>query len=83
MAFIQQHVEQGHNVYVHCKAGRGRSATVALCWLMAHRDMTAEQAQEHLLSKRPHVHSTLPARTVVKQYWTTLQESDKKNSVED
>jgi len=56
---------------------------VALCWLMAHRDMTAEQAQEHLLSKRPHVHSTLPARTVVKQYWTTLQESDKKNSVED
>ena len=82
VAFIQQHVEQGHNVYVHCKAGRGRSATVALCWLMAHRDMTPEQAQEHLLAKRPHVHSTLPARTVVKQYWSTLQDSEEKVSTE-
>ena len=50
---------------------------------MAHRDMNPEQAQKHLLLKRPHVHSTLPARTVVKQYWSTLQDSDEQVSAED
>ncbi len=35
--FIQKHVDQTHVVYIHCKAGRARSATVALCWLVAHR----------------------------------------------
>ena len=81
--FIQQHVEQDHNVYVHCKAGRGRSATIALCWLMAHRDMTPDQAQAYLLSKRPHVHSTLPARTVVKEYWGMLQAREEQGAIED
>ncbi len=28
--FVQQHVEAGDTVYIHCKAGRARSATVAL-----------------------------------------------------
>ena len=31
--FIKQQIAQGHTVYVHCKAGRGRSATVVACWL--------------------------------------------------
>ena len=72
--FITRHVEQGDNVYVHCKAGRGRSATVALCWLMAYRAMDPWQAQQHLLNKRPHVHATLPDREVVKQFWNRLQQ---------
>jgi atypical dual specificity phosphatase len=29
--FIDDHVARGERVYVHCKAGRGRSATVVLC----------------------------------------------------
>ena len=32
--FITKHATRGGRVYVHCKAGRARSATVAICWLM-------------------------------------------------
>lgn len=32
--FILAHQKLGHSVYVHCKAGRTRSATIAACYLM-------------------------------------------------
>jgi atypical dual specificity phosphatase len=66
--FIQKHVEQGHKVYVHCKAGRARSATIVICWLVAHRKMTLAEAQRHLLKCRPHVNAALMHRTVVHQF---------------
>ncbi len=66
--FVQSHVEQGHTVYIHCKAGRARSATVALCWLVKHRGLTVEQAQTSLLRSRPHIHSRLTERPVIKQF---------------
>jgi atypical dual specificity phosphatase len=66
--FIQSNVESGKSVYVHCKAGRARSATVVLCWLVKHRRMTPEQAQAHLLERRPHVNRHLLQREVVQQY---------------
>jgi atypical dual specificity phosphatase len=67
-AFIQERVEQGESVYVHCKAGRGRSATIALCWLIAAKGMTPDQAQAKLLEKRPHVCRSLARRRVVQQF---------------
>uniref|UniRef100_A0A7S2Y0R4 Tyrosine specific protein phosphatases domain-containing protein n=1 Tax=Fibrocapsa japonica TaxID=94617 RepID=A0A7S2Y0R4_9STRA len=32
--FIHTHAKLGNRVYVHCKAGHGRSAAVVLCWLI-------------------------------------------------
>ena len=32
--FIQEHKNRGEKVYVHCKAGHGRAASVAMCWMM-------------------------------------------------
>lgn len=66
--FVQEHVAKNEIVYIHCKAGRARSATVALCWLVAHRSMTAAQAQMVLISKRPHIHPRLTDRAVVKEF---------------
>jgi atypical dual specificity phosphatase len=66
--FIQSKVLAGGKVYVHCKAGRARSATVVICWLVKHRGMTLDQAQQHLLKCRPHVNAKLPKRTVVQEY---------------
>ena len=43
--FVQRHVVAGDSVYIHCKAGRARSATVALCWLVKYRGMSPEAAQ--------------------------------------
>lgn len=34
VAFIQEHKDRGEKVYVHCKAGHGRAASIALCWML-------------------------------------------------
>ncbi|KAG9322642.1 hypothetical protein KVV02_002371 [Mortierella alpina] len=39
-------------IYLHCKAGRGRSATVALCWLVYTYSLTTIEAQRILLRAR-------------------------------
>ncbi|MFO0905517.1 MAG: phosphatidylglycerophosphatase and protein-tyrosine phosphatase 1 family protein [Pirellulales bacterium] len=68
VAFMQRHVMRGETVYVHCKAGRARSATVVMCWLIAHRGMSPAEAQKHLLARRPHVMPRLDARQVVRDW---------------
>jgi atypical dual specificity phosphatase len=74
--FVQQMLEKDHKVYVHCKAGRARSATIVLCWLMKYRSMTAKQAQAILLNKRPHVKADLDKRQVVLDYAQQLSHSE-------
>lgn len=32
--FLRAQIEEGKKVYVHCKAGRGRSATIVVCYLL-------------------------------------------------
>ncbi len=71
--FVERHAQHGDTVYIHCKAGRARSATVALCWLMKYRGMTKEQAQAKLLESRPHVNPRLAEREVVKQFAETIR----------
>lgn len=72
ITFIDAERAQGKKVYIHCKAGRGRSATIAICWLMHTRGMSLEQAQQHLLQCRPHVNARLTERPVVQQYAADL-----------
>ncbi len=55
-------------VPVHCKAGRGRSATVVICYLMRRHGMLARDAQLLLLRVRPHVSRHLYRRAVVLAY---------------
>lgn len=66
--FIDQNVNAGKSVYIHCKAGRGRSATVAICWLMKAKQISAAEAQRWLSEKRPHVNQDLTSRPVVRQF---------------
>ncbi|MGC6442297.1 MAG: dual specificity protein phosphatase family protein [Rubripirellula sp.] len=73
--FVEQQVQRGGTVYIHCKAGRARSATVALCWLMKYRQMDLLSAQEHLLRHRAHVNPRLTQRPVVLQFQNTLDGS--------
>ena len=45
VAFIRKHERAGGRVYVHCKAGHGRSAAVAYAWLVfADRGATSPRA---------------------------------------
>ena len=73
--FIELSVAQGKTVYVHCKAGRARSATVAICWLMKSRQISAVEAQKLLSKARPHVNQHLPSRPVVKEFESAFVKS--------
>ncbi|MCC6508438.1 MAG: dual specificity protein phosphatase family protein [Pirellulaceae bacterium] len=64
-AFIEKHVSQGGVVYVHCKAGRARSATIVLWWLVRYRQMTPQEAQAHLIKYREHINPKVYLRPVV------------------
>ncbi|MBB3207614.1 atypical dual specificity phosphatase [Rhodopirellula rubra] len=74
--FVQEHVSQGKIVYIHCKAGRARSATVAICWLIQYRQMSAADAQALLLSKRPHINPRLTERAVVNEFIAELKDNE-------
>lgn len=66
--FIEEHAARGDKVYVHCKgacylrppaslthiAGKGRSTTVVVCYLMKAHKLTAQQAlRVRLLASEP------------------------------
>ena len=53
--FIKKHKEKNECVYVHCKAGRYRSALIVACYLIGTKEMKPEQAISFLVSLRPHV----------------------------
>lgn len=60
VAFINSFDGTGRSVYVHCKAGRTRSATLVGCYLMSKHGWLPEEAVSLMKSKRKHVllHST-------------------------
>ncbi len=66
--FVQQHAGNDDKVYIHCKAGRARSATVAICWLIKYRNMSMPDAQAELLRHRPHINRHLTDRPVVQEF---------------
>ena len=66
--FIDRYAQAGESVYLHCKAGRGRSATVAMCWLIKSQQIDSEQAQQILNRVRPFVNQKLKTRPVVREF---------------
>ncbi|XP_024966721.1 putative dual specificity protein phosphatase DSP8 [Cynara cardunculus var. scolymus] len=53
--FIHKNASHGRTTYVHCKAGRGRSTTIVLCYLVEYKHMTPASALEYVRSRRPRV----------------------------
>lgn len=74
--YVQSEINAGGTVYVHCKAGRARSATIALCWLIKYRGLTPAQAQQQLLEARPHVNRHLTERPAVREFVERLAAAD-------
>lgn len=79
--FIQKYALRKDVVYIHCKAGRSRSATVALCWLVKYRGMTPEEAQAYLLTCRPHVKPNIDQRQVVKDFVARLATAESESGL--
>uniref|UniRef100_A0A0N5CA69 Phosphatidylglycerophosphatase and protein-tyrosine phosphatase 1 n=1 Tax=Strongyloides papillosus TaxID=174720 RepID=A0A0N5CA69_STREA len=55
VSFIEEVNNEGKSVYVHCKAGRTRSATIAMCYLVKKYDYVPNIAMEFLKKKRPQI----------------------------
>lgn len=53
--FIHQELQKGKRVYVHCKAGRGRSASVVICYLMKYHHVSAREAIAKVKVARPQI----------------------------
>lgn len=55
LKFMSQITSNGKSIYVHCKAGRSRSASVAVCYLMHQYDFTQEKAINTIKNIRPRI----------------------------
>ncbi|XP_042295123.1 phosphatidylglycerophosphatase and protein-tyrosine phosphatase 1 [Sceloporus undulatus] len=53
--FVLKHRERGNCVYVHCKAGRFRSATMVAAYLIQVHQWTPQEAIEAIAKIRPHI----------------------------
>ena len=66
--FIENSLKNGKTVYVHCRAGKGRSATVVMCWLVSRMGYDPLSAQQFLQSRRPQILNNLHSRQVVQAF---------------
>lgn len=69
--FIHKNASCGRTTYVHCKAGRGRSTTIVLCYLVEYKHMTPAAALEYVRSRRPRV-------LLAPSQWKAVQEYNKR-----
>ncbi|KAK3819264.1 MAG: protein-tyrosine phosphatase-like protein [Linnemannia elongata] len=69
-------------LYVHCKAGRGRSATVVLCWLVYCYKLTVVEAQVILLKARGQVDKNVYLHPEVVSFYEQVQEQENNGVLE-
>lgn len=67
--FIHENASNGQSTYVHCKAGRGRSTTIVLCYLVKYKQMTPNDAYSYVKSIRPRVLLASTQRQAVQEFY--------------
>ncbi|KAI8070670.1 protein-tyrosine phosphatase-like protein [Gongronella butleri] len=55
VSFIEDAKKQHEGIYVHCKAGKSRSVTVVLAYLVACERWTLKQSYGHVIKARPNM----------------------------
>jgi atypical dual specificity phosphatase len=57
VSWINKQIEEDpkSSVYVHCKAGRGRSVALVVCFLISNMGFTTDEAIQFIVSKRSHI----------------------------
>jgi len=72
--FIKKFENTDNSVYVHCKAGRTRSATLVGCYLMQKHGWSPEEAVNFIRNLRPHL-------LLRSKQWEALNQFHKDNVV--
>lgn len=65
--------DEGKTTYVHCKAGRTRSATVCCAYLLKRYNHTVEKAIEKLELARPHIVLRDVHKKVLNEYYEQIR----------
>lgn len=78
--FIMHHKEKQNSVYVHCKAGKTRSATIAACYLMELHGWDVETAVAFMKEKRPVVWLRQKQMKSLHAYYSSLNKSSSEKS---
>jgi atypical dual specificity phosphatase len=73
LQWMREQEEHGRSVYVHCKAGRGRSASVLWAYLILAHRMEPDAALALLLRQRPSVNLGAAQRQLVMDYVRYVQ----------
>ncbi|MCB1083940.1 MAG: dual specificity protein phosphatase family protein [Simkania sp.] len=67
-------LEDEKTVYIHCKAGRGRSATIVIAYLMEHLGFTFQQAFGYVQASRPQINLNAGQRQAIFDYFSICTE---------
>ena len=59
ITYIHEKLKQQKRVFVHCYAGKQRSASVVCAYLMKYLKLNLEQAKNLVLTKRNHIFTPL------------------------
>lgn len=54
--FIRWNVKNGRSVYIHCKAGKARSALIVICYLIKEHSLSFIQALKFIKTQRQQMH---------------------------
>lgn len=82
VSFIKKFEANNESVYVHCKAGRTRSATLVGCYLMDKHSWDPKTAVEFMKKRRHHILLHTPQWVALSSYYKnhvegkTSQESE-------
>jgi predicted protein tyrosine phosphatase len=69
--FIQQQIDAGGKVYVHCRAGVGRAPTMTACYLVS-TGLTPDDAWAAIRKRRPFIYPTTLQIAQVDAYFRSL-----------
>lgn len=69
---LHQALSQQHNIYVHCKAGRGRSATVVVAYLMRYHHFNLEEGYKYVKKYRSQINLNKNQLSALEEYELNL-----------
>lgn len=81
--FILEAKKLRETVYVHCKAGRTRSATVVAAYLIEEAGMTPTEAVKRLVALRPHVSVRRPQQQLLDLYYDDYRKRKRDDADDD
>jgi protein-tyrosine phosphatase len=77
VTFLESQLKQNHRVYVHCKAGRGRSAAVVISYLMKQYEFSFEEAYNKVFIARPYIKINSYQKEAILDFIQSLPAQDK------